>query len=74
MTTKAEEHSMSNPCGNDDNLVHDTELQDGKSLISSTVTDDDDQDLHLGTDLEQVASLNEEDLERQMLNIEEELN
>ena len=34
---------------------------------------DDDADMHLATDLERVASLSEEDLERQMSNIEQEL-
>ena len=70
--THENEEEMSNSCDNGDNLVQETE-----SLISTTITDkddQDDQDLHHGTDLElNISSLNEEDLERIMFNIEDEL-
>ena len=52
----------------------DSELDDGQSLIScSCPSADDNLDMHLATDLQRVASLNEDNLERQMSYIEQEL-
>ena len=52
----------------------DSDLGDEQSLIScSCPSTDDDQDMHLATDLKRVASLSEEDLERQMSDTEQEL-
>ena len=50
----------------------DFELRDGQSSCSCPSTDED-VDMHLATGLEQVASLSEEDLEKQMSNIQLEL-
>ena len=55
-------------------IAQDTHLLDGENLVScSCPSSDDELDMHLATDLERVASLNEEELERQMSNIEQEL-
>ena len=71
--------TKSEDCTSTSSLAHngqdrDFELGDGQSLSScSCPSTDDDADMHLATDLERVASLSEEDLERQMSNIEQEL-
>ncbi|XP_067056017.1 uncharacterized protein [Acropora muricata] len=71
--------TKSEDCTSTSSLAHngqdrDFELGDGQSLSScSCPSTDDDADMHLATDLERVASLTEEDLERQMSNIEQEL-
>ena len=71
--TKSEDHTSTSSL---DHNGHDTDFErgDGQSLSScSCPSTDDDVDMYLATDLERVASLSEEDLEKQMSNIEQEL-
>ena len=71
--TKCEDHTSTSSIAHN---AQDTDFEpgDGQSLSScSCPSTDDDLDMHLATDRERVASLHEEDLERQMSNIEQEL-
>ena len=71
--TRSEDHTSTSSLAHNGQDT-DFELGDGQSLNScSCPSTDDDVDMHLATDLERVASLSEEDLERQMSNIEQEL-